>query len=134
MNSIIIIGNLTRDVDLDTTHNGLAVAKFTVAVRRKGAPDETDFIPVVVWRELAENCAKYTGKGSQVAVHGSLQIRHYETGDGTRRYAAEIIANEVKFLSRREDTEPDNKSKSEPKTQTEKVRNLQKVEQIELPF
>jgi single-strand DNA-binding protein len=80
------------------------VCNFTVAVTRRFANQqgerEVDFIPIVVWRGQAENCAKYLRKGSQVAVWGSIQTRTYEAQDKTRRYVTEIVAEEVKFLSR----------------------------------
>jgi len=104
MNKCVIIGNLTKDPDLRTTPTGTSVCNFTVAVSRKYANQsgerEADFIPVVVWRTQAENCAKYLRKGSQVAIAGSIQTRNYEGQDGGRRYVTEIVAEEVKFLNR----------------------------------
>lgn len=105
MNKCILIGNLTKDPELRTLPNsGTSVANFTVAVSRRFANQqgerEVDFLPVVVWRAQAENCAKYLRKGSQVAVFGSIQTRSYEAQDKTRRYVTEIVADEVKFLSR----------------------------------
>ena len=65
MNKVILIGNLTKDIELQTTNSGVTVGKFTLAVGRRFAnangDRETDFINIVVWRELAENCAKYLG-------------------------------------------------------------------------
>ena len=103
LNSIIVIGRLTRDPEIRTTSNGTPVGTFTVAVDRaftnaKGEK-ETDFIPVVVWRGLAENCGRYLTKGKLCAVKGSLQIRTYEANDGSKRTVAEINADDVKFLS-----------------------------------
>lgn len=105
MNKAILIGNLTKDPELRTLPgSGTTVANFTVAVSRRFAnkqgEHEVDFIPVVVWKSQAENCAKYLRKGSQVAVWGSIQTRSYEAQDKTRRYVTEIVADEVKFLSR----------------------------------
>lgn len=105
MNKCILIGNLTKDPDLKTLpSSGTSVCNFTVAVTRRFANQqgerEVDFIPVVVWRAQAENCAKYLRKGSQVAVWGSIQTRSYEAQDKTRRYVTEIVAEEVKFLNR----------------------------------
>jgi single-strand DNA-binding protein len=105
MNKCILIGNLTKDPDLKTLpSSGTSVCNFTVAVTRRFANQqgerEVDFIPVVVWRAQAENCAKYLRKGSQVAVWGSIQTRTYEAQDKTRRYVTEVVAEEVKFLSR----------------------------------
>ncbi len=106
LNSIVVIGRLTRDPELKSTSNGTAVATFTVAVDRdfktQNGEKETDFIPVVVWRAQAENCGRYLSKGKLVAVEGRLQIRTYEASDGSKRTAAEIVANNVRFLSPRE--------------------------------
>lgn len=103
MQKWIGIGNLTKDIELSTTTSGVKVGKFTLAVGRRFAnadgERETDFINVVVWRELAENCAKYLKKGSKCAVVGEIQVRSYDATDGTKRYVTEIVANEVEFLN-----------------------------------
>lgn len=103
LNRIVIVGRLTRDPDLKSTTNGIAVANFTVACERNFAGQdgekETDFIPVVVWRGLAETCGRYLAKGKMVAVDGRLQIRHYEANDGSKRTIAEIVADNVQFLT-----------------------------------
>ena len=101
MNKAFIIGNLTREPELRTTGSGISVCTFTVAVaRRMSKNDETDFIPVVTWRGLADNCAKYLVKGQKVAVCGSIQTRSYDAEDGTKRYITEIIAEDVEFLAK----------------------------------
>mgnify|MGYP001176418361 FL=1 len=101
MNHIVTIGRLTRDPEIRYTPNGVAVATFTLAVDRPINNDngerEADFIPIVVWRKLAENCANHLRKGRLVAVEGRLQIRTYEK-DGQNRRIAEVVASEVKFL------------------------------------
>lgn len=104
-NRVILIGRLTRDPELRYTPNGVAVASFTLAVDRnyknsKGEK-ETDFIPCVVFRQLAELCANYLAKGKLAAVDGRLQIRFYETKDGQRRWVTEVVAENVRFLSPR---------------------------------
>jgi single-strand DNA-binding protein len=101
MNKAMIVGNLTRDPELRTTASGIAVCRFSVAVSRPFNRDETDFIPVVVWRALAENCGKYLAKGRKVAVAGRIQTGSYEDKDGIRRYTTEIIADDVEFLTPR---------------------------------
>ena len=111
LNHIVLIGRLTRDPELRyTPANGVAVATFTLAVNRRfsqqGQQREADFIPIVAWRALGENCAKYLGKGSLVAVDGRLQIRSYETNEGQRRTVAEVIADTVQFLDTKK--QPDN--------------------------
>jgi single-strand DNA-binding protein len=108
LNRIVLVGRLTRDPELRyTPANGVAVASFTLAVNRRfvqqGQQREADFIPIVVWRNQAENCAKYLGKGSLVAVEGRLQIRNYEDREGQRRIAAEVVADQVQFLESSKD-------------------------------
>lgn len=101
MNKVILIGRLTRDPEMKLTNSGIPVANFTLAVNRY-KKDETDFIRIVAWRKLAENCTNYLKKGSQVCVEGSLQIRSYES-NGQKRTIAEVLANNVEFLGTRKD-------------------------------
>ncbi len=104
LNRVFLIGRLTRDPELRYTPGGKAVANFTLAVDRNrgGAATEreADFIDIVVWEKQAETCANYLNKGRQVLVEGRLQIRSYETQDGQRRKAAEVVAQTVRFLDR----------------------------------
>lgn len=106
LNRVVLIGRLTKDPELRYTPSGMAVASFTLAVDRgrKNAQGEkeTDFIPIVVWQKQAENCANYIGKGSLVAVDGRLQVRTYDAKDGQRRWVTEVVAENVRFLDRRE--------------------------------
>lgn len=98
LNRTILIGRLTKAPELKHTANGTAVTTFTLAVDRF-TKDETDFIPIVVWRSQAESCAKYLDKGKLCAVDGRLQIRTYEANDGKKRTIAEVVADNVRFLS-----------------------------------
>lgn len=100
MNSVILIGNLTRDPDLrySTGANQIAVCRFTVAVNDGyGERQRTSFIPVVVFGKSGENCEKYLSKGRKVAVNGRIQTGSYEK-DGRTVYTTEVIANNVEFL------------------------------------
>jgi len=103
MNKAILIGNLTRDPEIRYLTDGTAVTTFSIAISRNyKSPQgerQTDYIPVVVWRNLAENCAKFLTKGKKVAVFGRIQTRTYDGKDGQKRYATEVIADEVQFLS-----------------------------------
>lgn len=105
LNRIILIGRLVKEPELRYTPNGVAVATFRLAVDRpftstQTGQRETDFIDIVTWRKLAETCAQHLGKGRLVAVEGRLQIRSYETQDGQKRRAAEVVADNVQFLDR----------------------------------
>ena len=109
MQKFIGIGRITRDVELTKTPSDISVAKFTLAINRPYKDDkgneQADFLPVIVWRTQAENCAKYLSKGKMCAVIGSIQNRNYEDKDGNKRNVTEIIAENVEFLSPKEDTE-----------------------------
>ncbi len=109
LNKVVLIGRLTRDIELKTLPSGTAVANFTLAVDRAKRKDEeqkqADFVPVVVFGKTAEVCSRYLHKGSMVAIDGRLQVRNYEK-DGQRRYATDVIANEVHFLSPKGDDAP----------------------------
>ena len=128
MNKVILSGNLTKDPESQTTSSGITVCRFTLAVQRKfsnaNGEKETDFINIVTWRTLAENCIKYLSKGKKVAVVGAIQTRSYDAQDGTKRYVTEIMAEEVEFLSPSE------------KQETEKMKKLDESEinKEDLPF
>ncbi|WP_103108515.1 single-stranded DNA-binding protein [Brevibacillus reuszeri] len=102
MNKVILIGNLTKDPDLRYTPNGVAVCTFTVAVNRprrnQQGEQETDFINIVAWQKLADNCASYLRKGRQAAIEGRMQTRSYDNKEGKRVYVTEVVAENVEFL------------------------------------
>lgn len=110
MNKLTIIGNLTKDPEMRTTPAGKTVCTFSVAVNRRkkveGQPD-ADFFRVSAWDQLGENCGKYLVKGKKVAVIGSVSVHAYTGQDGKPGASLEVIANEVEFLSsRNDDTDP----------------------------
>jgi single-strand DNA-binding protein len=106
LNRVVLIGRLTKDPELRYTPSGVAVASFTLAVDRSyknaNGEREADFIPCVVYRQLAELCANYLAKGKLAAVDGRLQIRTYDAQDGQRRWVTEVVAENVRFLSPKE--------------------------------
>lgn len=106
MQKLFIIGNLVRDPELRSTRDGIAVCSFTVAVNRrsKGAQaQDADFFRVNAWRELGETCAKFLSKGRKVAVTGSVSVSTYTGSDGTARASMDVRADQVEFLSPREE-------------------------------
>jgi single-strand DNA-binding protein len=100
-NRITIVGNLTRDPEIRYINSGAAVTKFTLAVnRRSKQQEETDFIDCVAWDKLAETCNTYLKKGMSVLCDGRLSIRSYETKEGEKRKAAEVVVNVMQMLDR----------------------------------
>lgn len=106
MNKIFLIGNLTRDPELRTTQSGVSVCSFTVAVNRRrgnaeaGQP-EADFFRVSAWRQLGENCNRFLAKGRKVGVVGTLTTQTYTGNDGQPRFSLEVQADEIEFLTPR---------------------------------
>lgn len=96
MNKVLLLGRLTKDPELRATPSGVSVTSFTVAVNRRFKKDETDFINCIAWRNTAEFISKYFGKGSMIAVVGSMQTGSYEK-DGQKHYTTDINVEEVYF-------------------------------------
>ena len=113
MNRLTIIGNLTRDPEQRSTPSGATVCSFTVAVNRRGRRDaqgnqpEADFFRVSAWNQLGETCARYLAKGRKVAVVGPVSVHTYQASDGSTRASLEVMANDVEFLSARNEAEND---------------------------
>lgn len=101
MNSVVLIGRLTRDPEVRYTESQLAVARFSIAINRipgrDGQDRGADFPNIVVFGKQAENCEKYLAKGRQVAIQGHIQTGSYEK-DGRKVYTTDIIADRVEFL------------------------------------
>ncbi len=143
MNKVVLIGNLTRDPELQTTNSGVSVCRFSLAVTRRFANAdggrEADFLNIVVWRNQAENCHKYLKKGSKCAVIGRIQTSSYDAPDGSKRYTTDIVADEVEFINNNRNggdgdgatyTNPEPTSSSKPKQTAE----LEEIDDESLPF
>lgn len=116
MNKVILVGRLAQDPEVRYTQTGKAVASFSIAVNRFGGggqKEQTDFIPIVAWEKLAETCGNNLTKGQRVLVDGRLQIRSYETNDGQKRRVAEVVAQTIEFLERKQGS-PEEKGEANP--------------------
>lgn len=131
MNKIVLIGNLTADPVLRATPNGTSVCNFTLAVNRRfpGADGQkvTDFFNVVAWRGLADTCNKYLAKGKKAAIVGELQARTYTAKDGTTRMSLDVGADEVEFLSPKDEEKPRQMTPADPE-------KLDDISSDDLPF
>jgi single-strand DNA-binding protein len=112
INRVVLCGNLTKDPELRHTPSGSPVCKLRLAVnsRQKDQAtgqwgDKPNYFDVTVWGNQAESCAQYLSRGRPVAIDGRLDWREWETQDGSKRQAVEIIAETVQFLGSRGDTE-----------------------------
>jgi len=100
LNKVIMMGRLTKEVEIRYTKNNTPVASFSLAVERnysKGKEKETDFFDVIAWKSTAEFASKYFSKGQLVCVEGRLQRRQWTDDDKKTRYAVEVIADSVYF-------------------------------------
>jgi single-strand DNA-binding protein len=100
MNSVQLIGRLTRDPELRSTSSGKSVGNLRLAVDRRDRDADPVYIDVTVWNGLAETCAQHLGKGRQVAVSGRPDYQEWKADDGSSRSKHEIVAQDVDFLGR----------------------------------
>lgn len=108
VNVVVITGNLTHDPELRSLQSGTSVCKLRVAcnTRRKSGDewvDKPNYFDVTVWGAQGENCARFLTRGRPVAVEGRLEWREWDTNDGQKRQAVDIVANTVQFLGGRDD-------------------------------
>ena len=108
-NKVILIGNLTADPELKQTTSGTSVCSFSIAVNRRFAKAEqgqqnVDFINIVTWRQSAEFVCRYFKKGNPILVCGQLQTRSWTDQQGQKRYATEVVADEVSFVEKKQDS------------------------------
>ena len=138
MNKCIFVGNLTRDPESGSTNSNIPYCRFSIAVNRNysnaNGEREADFINIVTWRGLAENCGRYLQKGSKVCVCGQLQTRSFDGQDGNKRYVTEIVAEDVEFIGSRQNAGSDGDAAPTGKSANKKVSELQPVETDEDDF
>lgn len=122
LNRAVLVGRLTKDVDLRYTPQGKAVGNFTVAVNRPFKNQQTneydaDFINCVAWGKQAENLANYMKKGNQIGVDGRLQSRTYENNQGQTVFVTEVVADSVQFLEPKKSNSSSKPNSSNQQTQ-----------------
>ena len=100
MNSIQLIGRLTREVESRQTSGGKSVAEIRLAVPRRDRDADPVYVDVVAYEGLADICAEHLAKGRQVAVSGRLEYREWKADDGAKRSKHEVVAGDVDFLAR----------------------------------
>ena len=118
INRVVLLGRLTRDVDLKYTQSGTAVGSFSLAVQRpfKDANDErsSDFVNAIIWRKPAENFANFVHKGSLVGIEGRLQTRNYENNQGQRVYVTEVVVDNFSLLEKKGDSQNTQQPPADP--------------------
>ena len=130
INNVVLVGRITKEIDLRKTQSGASVASFTLAVNRaikqEGQPD-ADFIQCVAWNKTADNMDQYLHKGSLIGIEGRIQTRSYDNQQGQKVYVTEVIAQSVQFLEPRSSSETQNaQSQTNTYAQQEKAYNSSK--------
>lgn len=132
INKVVLVGRLTKDVEIRKTQSGLSVAQFTVAVNRRCSDNKeqtADFINCVAWRQSADYLGSYSHKGSQVGIEGRIQTRNYDDKDGKRVYVTEVVCESVCLLGSNgnstastgiQNTQPQSQSRPQQNQQTSK--------------
>jgi single-strand DNA-binding protein len=138
INRVVLVGRLTKDVELRYTPSGVAMARFTLAVNRtfksEGQPD-ADFINIIVWRKQAENTANFLKKGSLAGVEGRIQTGSYEGQDGKRVYTTDVVADSVQFLEPKNgQANQNNGSTGQPQTNNQQTNQSNYTRVDEDPF
>lgn len=125
INSVVLVGRLTKDIELRKTQSGLSVASFTVACDRRLSQEQrnnneqsADFINCVAWRGSADFLGKYARKGDTVGVEGKIQTRSYDR-DGQRVYVTEVLANSVNLLHSKQTAQSQEQASYEPQATQE---------------
>ena len=106
MNNVVLMGRITKDIELRSTQNGKSVVTFSMAVKRRFAKEgqpQADFINCVAWGQQAEFIAKFFNKGSMIAIVGNIQTRSWDGQDGKKQFATEIIVDEVHFTGEKKE-------------------------------
>lgn len=136
MNSLHLIGNLVRDPELRTTPSGATVCSFTVAVNRRRTQNnqqpEADYFRVSAWNKLGENCSKFLAKGRKVSVVGAVSVNTYQGQDGKTYANLNVMANDVEFLSSR--NEAPSESTPEEAPVIDEQTGMMAVDADDLPF
>lgn len=135
INNVVLVGRLTKDVEVKKTQSGLSVASFTIACDRRLSQEQknnneqsADFISCVAWRGSADFLGQYSHKGDTVGVEGRIQTRSYDR-DGQKVYVTEIIANSVSILH---STQPRQaQAQTQPQQQTQNTAATQASDPME---
>ena len=137
MNRITLIGNLTNDPEIRSTQTGKNVCTFTIAVNRKKVSEpQTDFFRINAWNGLADTCVRFLNRGKKVAVIGELQARTYEDKQGKTRLSLDVSADEVEFLSPKEEKTKKEKENSDgyDRTAQDDLAAFSTINSGDLPF
>lgn len=140
INSVVLVGRITKDPEIRYTQSNIASVSFTIAVDRgfsgQNGERQSDFINCVAWRQSAEFMSSYIKKGYMIGITGRIQTRNYQAQDGTTRYVTEVVCDTVRNLQQRDqnaDTNPSIESRNTNQQQPQEF-EVGDVADDDLPF
>lgn len=114
MNKVILLGRITKDIELKQTSKQIPYCSFSLAVERKykdaNNQKQTDFISCVAWNNTASFLSSYFGKGSKISIVGSLQSRSYDDANGQKKYVTEVLVEEIEFVEKHSNSNSSNQN------------------------
>ncbi len=138
VNTVTLIGRLTKNPEVQQTQGGNSVCQFTLAVNRSKPDAPTDFIQCVAWNKTAETLCQYMAKGSLIGVVGRIQTRTYENKQGQTIYITEVLTNQIAFLeSKKESNKQPQYSQPQPRQDvvyTSQENSYIDIDNDDLPF
>lgn len=135
MNVAMVCGNVVRDPDVRETQSGMKIARYMIAVNRRGKTEEADFIPCTVFDRGAEFAEKYIRKGTRLIVRGHIQTGSYTDRDGRRVYTTDVIVDDQEFAGPKHTEESDDEKEERRRRdyQKEKPREEKENEFVPIP-
>lgn len=138
INRVVLVGRITKNLDLRKTQSGTSVVSFTIACNRRvpSQGQDADFINCVAWNKTADFMAQYVKKGALLGLEGRIQTRNYDDKDGKRVYITEVVADSVQFLESKKQAESvQNESYTAPVMQNNEYADYESdIETDDLPF
>lgn len=140
LNKVILMGRMTADPELKQTTGGISVCSFSIGVNRRYSKAEqgqqsVDFINIVTWRQQAEFVSRYFKKGNSIVICGSIQTRNWTDNNGQKRYATEVVADEVSFGEHKESSTETKNESYVPSAYTTSSQNFEEIpSDAGLPF
>ena len=137
INRVVLVGRLTKDIELRFTQNEKAVGNFSLAVERKYKDNEgnnpVDFIDCVSFGKNAETLSKYAHKGDLIGIEGSIQKREYDDKEGKKHYITEIMVDKITFISTKKKKNQEENPYKDMSVKTEQQQQFE-ITDSDLPF
>ena len=130
MNKVVLIGRVTKDIEVRKTNSGKSFTRFTLAVNRRGKDAGANFITCVAWEKIADVLGAYVKKGNQIGISGRIETGKYEDRDGKTVFTTDVMVEELDLLEPKESTP----AADEPTAQQQDLPDLSELDPDSLPW